>query len=229
MRYKITQPKLLKIKEMPFEVQPRQKLITFGVQSLTDEELIMILLNSGSQKIKVDDISNSVIKVLDKQGNFNFTDLNKIKGLGIAKSSQLCAAMELGRRKIQKKKIQIIDPQDVHKVVRHYSSRKQEIFISVSINCAHEILTIDVASMGTINQCIVHPREVFSNAIDNRAVAIIICHNHPTGNLSPSLNDIQITQRLIECGKILGIEILDHIIFSEDDFHSMKEYNELIE
>ncbi|MGD1822683.1 MAG: RadC family protein [Pleomorphochaeta sp.] len=227
MRYKITHPLLLKLKEMPLENQPREKLLRNGAKSLTDEELIALLINSGSTNINIDIISDSVIKLLDKKGTFNISELCKIKGLGIVKSSQLCAAMELGRRKTPKIKQQIIDPEDVHKVIRHYASRKQEIFISIAINCAHEILTIDVASMGTINQCIVHPREVFSNAIDNRAVAIIICHNHPTGNLNPSLNDIQITQRLIECGKILGIEILDHIIFSEDDYHSMKEYDEL--
>lgn len=227
MRYKITSPNLLKIKEMPLEKQPRQKLINNGVNSLTDEELVALLLNCGSSTMNIKNLSDAVINVLDKKGNLDIIELNKIKGLGIAKSSQICAAMELGRRKTKRNKKQIIDPEDVHKVIRHYASRQQELFISIAINCAHEILSIDIASMGTINQCIVHPREVFSNAINNRAVAIIICHNHPTGNLNPSFNDIQITQRLIECGKILGIEILDHIIFSEEEYHSMKEYNEL--
>lgn len=227
MRYKITPPKLLKVKERPPEEQPREKLLKYGVLSLTDEELVALLLNTGSSNLQIDKLSDSVVKLMDNKEKLNINELSKIKGLGIVKSSQICAAMELGRRKISKRKQQIIDPKDVYKTVRHYASRKQEIFISVSINCAHEILSIDVASMGTINQCIVHPREVFSNAIDHRAVAIIICHNHPTGNLSPSANDLHITQRLIECGKILGIEILDHIIFSEDEYHSMKEYNEL--
>ncbi len=227
MRYKIKPPKLLEVRERPLCEQPREKLIKYGVISLTDEELVALLLNSGSANFQIDKLSDSVVKILDKKDYLNINELSKIKGLGIVKSSQICAAMELGRRKIQKIKQQIIDPKDVFRVVRHYASRKQEMFISVSINCAHEILSIDVASMGTINQCIVHPREVFSNAIDFRAVAIILCHNHPTGNLSPSANDLHITQRLVECGKLLGIEILDHIIFSEDEYHSMKEYNEL--
>ena len=227
MRYKITPPNLLKVREKPFNDQPREKLIKYGVISLTDEELVSLLLNSGSANIPIDKLSDSVIKVLDKKEYFNINELSKIKGLGIVKSSQICAAMELGRRKIPKIRQQIIDPKDVFRAVRHYASRRQEMFISIAINCAHEILSIDIASMGTINQCIVHPREVFSNAIDHRAVAIIICHNHPTGNLSPSSNDLHITQRLVECGKLLGIEILDHIIFSEEEYHSMKEYNEL--
>ncbi len=227
MRYKISSPLTLDVKEIPQFEQPRERLKSNGVEALTDEELITLLISSGNKENGIKNITNSVINLLDSKGNLNLVELNKIKGLGLAKSSQLCAALELGRRRIEKKTRQIIDPEDVHKVVRHYASREQELFISVSINCAHEILAIDVASMGTINQCIVHPREVFSNAIKNRAVAIIICHNHPTGNLTPSLNDLQITKRLIECGKILGIEIIDHIIFSEEEYHSMKEYEEL--
>jgi DNA repair protein RadC len=227
MRYKINTPLFSDIREMPKVEQPREKLKNFGVKQLTDEELIALLISSGSKENGIKNITNAVIKILDQKGELSLNDLNKIKGLGLAKSSQLCAALELGRRKIEKRNRQIIEPEDVHKVVRHYATREQELFLSVAINCAHEILAIDVASMGTINQCIVHPREVFSNAIKNRAVAIIICHNHPTGNLNPSLNDLNITRRLIECGKILGIEIIDHLIFSEDEYHSMKEFEEL--
>ncbi len=227
MRYKINTPLFSDIKEMPKLEQPREKLKNFGVKQLTDEELIALLISSGNRENGIKNITNEVIRILDRKGELTLEDLNKIKGLGLAKSSQLCAALELGRRKIEKRNRQIIEPEDVHKVVRHYATREQELFLSVAINCAHEILAIDVASMGTINQCIVHPREVFSNAIKNRAVAIIICHNHPTGNLNPSLNDLNITRRLIECGKILGIEIIDHLIFSEDEYHSMKEFEEL--
>lgn len=226
MRYKINPPELENIKKMSKVEQPRERLKNFGVSQLTDQELIALLVASGSKENGLQKITNSVINILDKKGELNLNDLSSIKGLGLVKSSQLCAALELGRRKSEKRNRQILDPEDVHKVVRHYASREQELFISVAINCAHEILTIDVASMGTINQCIVHPREVFSNAIKNRAIAIIICHNHPTGNLNPSLNDLHITKRLVECGKILGIEIIDHLIFSEDEFHSMKEYEE---
>ncbi|MCY1151102.1 MAG: DNA repair protein RadC [Sphaerochaetaceae bacterium] len=227
MRYKINTPLFSNIREMPKVEQPREKLKNFGVKQLTDEELVALLISSGNKENGIKNITNEVINILDQKGELSLNDLNKIKGLGLAKSSQLCAALELGRRKIEKRNRQIIEPEDVHKVVRHYATREQELFISVAINCAHEILAIDVASMGTINQCIVHPREVFSNAIKNRAVAIIICHNHPTGNLNPSLNDLNITRRLIECGKILGIEIIDHLIFSEDEYHSMKEFEEL--
>lgn len=227
MRYKINTPLSTDIKKMDRVEQPRERLKNYGAKHLTDEELIALLISSGTRENKIQNIATSVINILDEKGDLSLTDLSQIKGLGLAKSSQLCAALELGRRKIEKKERQIIEPEDVHKVVRHYATREQELFISISINCAHEILAIDVASIGTINQCIVHPREVFSNAIKNRAVAIILCHNHPTGILTPSINDVHITKRLIECGKILGIEIIDHIIFSEDEYHSMKEYEEL--
>ncbi|MDC7242981.1 MAG: JAB domain-containing protein, partial [Sphaerochaetaceae bacterium] len=178
MRYKINTPLFSNIREMPKVEQPREKLKNFGVKQLTDEELVALLISSGNKENGIKNITNEVINILDQKGELSLNDLNKIKGLGLAKSSQLCAALELGRRKIEKRNRQIIEPEDVHKVVRHYATREQELFISVAINCAHEILAIDVASMGTINQCIVHPREVFSNAIKNRAVAIIICHNH---------------------------------------------------
>lgn len=227
MRYKIKQSTLSKIQEMPFELRPREKMKNNGTSSLSDEELTTILLGSGNKTKNVSQLADEVVKMIDQSEEIKYANLIKIKGLGPAKVSLICAALELGRRKIYMKKRQILEPEDAYKVVRHFATRMQEQFIVIALNSAYEVLSVDVASMGTVNQCMVHPREVFATPIKKRSIAVILAHNHPTGNLHPSSNDLLITNRLKQCGEILGIKILDHIIFSEDNFYSLEENEEL--
>ncbi|MBK5200614.1 MAG: DNA repair protein RadC [Spirochaetaceae bacterium] len=227
MKYQIKQNNSLNIHEIPLDSRPRERMKTNGVSSLSDEELVAVLLGSGSKGNNVAILARNVIDVLDKKPNATYEDLLRIKGLGPAKISLICSALEIGRRRIPLKKRQVIEPKDAYKLVCHYSTRKQEQFVVISVNSAYEAISVDVASMGTVNQCMVHPREVFAPAISKSAIAVILTHNHPTGNLTPSNNDLMITKRLKQCGEILGIRVIDHIIFSEDNFHSMEDEGEL--
>lgn len=227
MKYQIKQKNLLNINEIPINARPRERMKTNGVSSLSDEELITVLLGSGSKGNNVTVLARNVIEILDKKQNANYEDLLRIKGLGPAKISLICSALEIGRRRIPIRKRQVIEPKDAYRLVCHYSTRKQEQFVVISVNSAYEAISVDVASMGTVNQCMVHPREVFAPAISKSAIAVILTHNHPTGNLTPSSNDLLITKRLKQCGEILGIRVIDHIIFSEDSFHSMEDEGEL--
>lgn len=227
MKYQIKQNNLLNIHEIPLDSRPREKMKTNGVSSLSDEELLAVLLGSGTKGNNVAILARNVIEVLDKKPNATYEDLLRIKGLGPAKISLICSALEIGRRRIPIRKRQVVEPKDAYKLVCHYSTRKQEQFIVISVNSAYEAISVDVASMGTVNQCMVHPREVFAPAISKSAIAVILTHNHPTGNLTPSNNDLMITKRLMQCGELLGIRVIDHIIFSEDNFHSMEDEGEL--
>jgi DNA repair protein RadC len=226
MKYKIQQNNVLTLKDLPPEMRPRERMKNGGKDTLTDEELLAILIGAGGKDNNVTQVARNVITLLDEKKDATYEELLSIKGLGPAKASLICASLEIGRRRITSKKRQILEPLDAFHIVRHYSTRHQEQFVVLSVNSAYEVLSVDVASVGTVNQCLIHPREVFQPAISHNAVAIILTHNHPSGNLGPSKNDFGVTLRMKKCGELLGIKILDHIIFSEDDFHSMQDFHE---
>lgn len=227
MKYLIKQNNYLTIKEMPLEQRPRERMKNGGKETLSDEELISILIGSGGKDNNVTNVARNVIETLDKNKNASYTDLLSIKGLGPAKASLICSALEIGRRRTDRKKRQILEPVEAFNIIRHYSTRRQEQFVVLALNSAYEVLSVDVASIGTVNECLIHPREVFAPAISHNAVAVILTHNHPSGNLNASKNDFNVTQRMRSCGEILGIKVLDHIIFDEDNFHSMNDNHEL--
>jgi len=143
-----------------------------------------------------------------------FEVLNRIEGMGDTKAGTVLAALELGRRYSGIIHRKIRTAADVFPLVQHFADRKQEQFICVSLNGAHEVLAVRVVSVGILNKTIVHPREVFGDPIADRAAAVIVCHNHPSGQLEPSEEDRAITRRLAEAGNILGISLLDHLILS---------------
>ena len=165
------------------------------------------------------------MELLDQRNRITQEELITISGLGPAKATLIIAALELGRRRLPAKRRQIRTPSDVYPLIRHYASRMQEHLLAISLNGAQEVLSINVCSIGLVNRTIVHPREVFSEALAQRASAIIVAHNHPSGVLEPSMEDREVTRRLKKAGDILGIPIIDHLIFSEDGFISMLEGN----
>ena len=216
------------IRERPSEERPRERIINSGPSSLSDIDLISILIGSGTRGKPVDYIAGEIQSMLDADGIEISTErLLTIAGLGPAKAAVISAALELGRRRIPALKRRISHPSDTFPFVQHFADRKQEHFIRVSLNGAHEVISIGVVSIGLVNRTIVHPREVFSDPIRERATAVIVCHNHPSGNLDPSREDREITQRLKEAGSILGINLLDHIIFSELSYYSFLEHDEM--
>ncbi len=201
----------------------REKLFNKTALSLSDEELVSILLRTGTKQYSLKKLSKKVLKIIDQSNDLS-KDLRKIRGMGDSKISSIIAACELGRRYHGCKYGKINEPLNVLPYLKHYSTRKTEHFISISLTGANEIINIRVVSVGTLMNTLVHPREVFADILMDRAASVIFAHNHPSGNVEPSEEDIQLTERLLDGASILGIDVLDHIIFSErDNYVSMAE------
>ncbi|MCI0480903.1 MAG: JAB domain-containing protein, partial [Candidatus Dadabacteria bacterium] len=172
----------------------------------------------------VSKVAAALLLMLDSPGRVPTPDgLLEIKGIGAAKAAQLCAALEYARRRFCPSKKRIERPSDVLPVVGHFQDRPAEHFLSLSLNGAHELIALRVVTIGLINRTIVHPREVFADPIQDRATSIVVCHNHPSGNLEPSTEDREVTKQLKEAGDILGIKLLDHVIFSNNGYYSFLE------
>jgi len=225
MKYLINTPSDQRIKDMDVHDRPRERMVSGGAESLSDLELLAILIGSGSKERPVNSIAKELLEVLDKKAIVSHDDLRNIPGLGMAKTTLICAALELGRRRLPAKKRQISTPGDIYPLISHYAGRMQEHFISVALNGAHEVLSVNVCSIGLVNRTLVHPREVFVEAVRQRATAILVAHNHPSGNLEPSVEDRDVTRRLKQAGDIIGIKVLDHLVFSEEGYFSMLEGN----
>lgn len=214
--------------ESQYTKLPREKLISMGVSALTDSELLAILLGSGNKDNDVFSLAAKLLTVIDeKNGELTIKDLTTIKGIGSAKGCLISASLEFARRRIKPEGIRVREAADVIPLVSHIMDRKQEHFICISLNGAHEVIATRIITIGLVNSSQVHPREVFCEPILDRACAIIIAHNHPSGDLTPSQEDKAVTKRLIEAGSILGIKVLDHIIFSKRGFYSFKEKQEI--
>lgn len=212
------------IKNLPEHERPREKLIEKGADTLKDHELLAVLIGKGSRKHDAITLAKKLIPIIDEKGtNLSIDDLTEFDGIGNAKAALILSAIEFSRRRIRPEGICINTPADLLPHIRHYSDRKQEHFLCASVNGANEIINIRVISIGLIDRSHVHPREVFADPITDRASGIIVAHNHPSGGLSPSKNDIEVTRRLKEAGKTLGIELLDHIIFNGNSYYSFLE------
>lgn len=217
-----------KIKDLPKKERPREKLLEKGAKILSDQELLAVILGRGTQKNDVLSLSKKIVKLIDSIGlEFQAKDIIEIDGIGEAKATSLCAAFEFVRRRIKPEGLKIKFPADILPLIQHYGDRKQEHFICVSINGANEVMTVRVVTIGLINKSHVHPREVFADVIAERASAVIVAHNHPNGELNPSREDIQITKRLKEAANILGLNLLDHIIFNAKGYYSFAENDEI--
>ncbi|HHT9111300.1 MAG TPA: RadC family protein [Candidatus Brocadiaceae bacterium] len=217
-----------KISDIPKSDRPREKLQQKGAEALSDTELLAILLCSGTKSHDVMTVAEKILKVLDAHNEkLNLDELKKIEGVGPAKATLIAAALEFTRRRIRPEGLKISFPADVLPLISNYADRKQEHFICVSINGANEVITTRVVSVGLVNKSQVHPREVFADPITDRSVAVIIAHNHPSGDLLPSKEDIEVTRQLRNAGETLGIRLLDHIIFNQKGYYSFLEHNEL--
>lgn len=225
MKYETNTPISMKVMEMPIFERPREKMEEKGPAALSDLELLSVLISSGTQARPVFDIATDLLALLDRKPEATVEDIGRIRGLGQAKSTQIAAALELGRRRTRKTSGQITSPKDIYNEVRHYAYRSQEQFIVLSMNGAQEVIDIFTATIGLVNKTLIHPREVFSEPIRRRATSIAIAHNHPSGQLQPSEEDINVTNRLVEAGKLLGIKVLDHLIFTSEGYYSMLEHS----
>lgn len=217
-----------KIHDIPKLDRPREKLLQKGAEGLSDLELIAILLGSGTKGHDVMKLADRILKALDSNKTKpDVEELQKIEGVGLAKATLIAAALEFARRRIRPEGLKISFPADVLPLIQNYADRKQEHFICISVNGANEVIASRVVTVGLVNRTQVHPREVFSDPITDRASAIIIAHNHPSGALAPSREDIEITKQIKTSGEILGIRLLDHIIFNHRGNYSFLEHGEL--
>ena len=223
--------KRLTVKDLPLDDRPREKLLLRGAQNLSDAELIAILLRTGKKGKSVLEIAREIIK---NDGNLamlatrTVDSLKKVDGIGNDKAATLAAAFELSRRILSQSKWfsqqKITSPQDIAKIfIPILRDEVKEKFIVVCLNSANKIIKQETISVGNLNASVVHPREIFKVAIDNSSASIILIHNHPSGNPEPSNEDIQITKKIVESGRILDIPVFDHLIIAGETFTSFVE------
>lgn len=217
-----------KLRDIPVPDRPREKLLRTGAKALSDQELLAVLLGKGTPGMDVMSLAAKLARVIDEKGlDVKAEDLLRFAGVGDAKATLILAAIEFARRRIKPEGVKIATPADLLPHIRHYADRKQEHFLCASINGANEVLNIRVVSIGLVDRTSVHPREVFSDALLDRASAIIVAHNHPAGSLEPSLSDVQATKQLKAAGEVMGIALLDHIIFNRSGYFSFLEAGRL--
>lgn len=217
-----------RIDQIPQQDRPREKLVAKGASALNDQELLAVLIGNGTPRMDVMTLASNLVRVIDERGqNLCTEDLTAFEGVGEAKATLVLAAIEFARRRIKPEGLKIGAPADVLPLIQHFADRKQEHFLSVTINGANEVLNVRVVSIGLIDRSPVHPREVFADALTDRASGIIVAHNHPAGSLEPSPSDIDATRQIKQAGEILGIGILDHIIFNRKGYFSFLEEGRL--
>ena len=202
-----------------------ERLSKEGPAALPDGDLLAALLGTGTRGKGVQALASEVLELIDAtQAPPDPGLLLRLPGMGEAKACAVSAALELGRRLYGLRDRRIASPKDVWPLIAHWADRKQERFICCSLNGAHEVIAARIVSIGLVNRTVVHPREVFADPLQDRACAIVVGHNHPSGRLDPSPEDLDITKRLREAGELLGIALLDHLIFSAEGFYSFVEH-----
>ncbi len=222
---------MLKVKELPSDDRPREKLMMRGAHNLTDTELIAILLRTGTKGKSVIDLAQELLTL---QGNLavlaskSMSVLTKSSGIGKDKAATLLAAFEISRRILSQSKWfsekNITSPKDIAEIfIPLLKDELKEKFIVVCLNTANKIIKMETISIGSLNSSVVHPREIFKAAIENSSASIILIHNHPSGNQEPSSEDITITKKIVESGKILDIPVFDHLIIAGNNFTSFVE------
>lgn len=221
----------LKIKDIPKNERPKEKLLTYGAETLSNSELLAIILRTGRRGENVLELSSrllSELEGLDGVLSATFNDITSIKGIKDGKASQILALSELFKRfrtlKAMRKDFKVNSPKDLANLLcGEMNNLNQEILKVVLLNTKNIIIGIKDVFKGSLNTSIVHPREIFKQAISKDSASIIICHNHPSGDPTPSKEDINITLRIKECGNIIGIQLLDHIIIGNNKYISLKE------
>ena len=219
-----------KIRDYPEEERPRERLLNEGPDKLSNQELFAILLRTGTKKESVLELSQKLLKQFEgirMLKDASVEEITMISGIGKSKAVQILAALELGKRMNRltyDDRYVIRSPQDgANYVMEEMRFLSQEHFVCLYLNTKNQVLHKQTVFIGSLNASIVHPREVFKEAFKRSAASLICFHNHPSGDPSPSREDIEVTKRLTECGKILGIELLDHLIIGEQKFVSLKE------
>ena len=223
------------IKDMPNSEKPRERMLKYGVENISNEELISIIIKAGTKALSAKNIAALILAEtndISELKTFNLNKLNKIKGIGNVKAIELMASMELGRRIyyepvfIPKKKLN--NPKDIYEFFKYkLNDKKQEHFYCIYLDNQKNLIDYKLLFVGTLNMSVVHPREIFKEAYLLSAASFICLHNHPTGSVIPSKEDRELTSKLIEIGKLLGINLIDHIIIGNNDYYSFFDNNDI--
>ncbi|MCX6756184.1 MAG: DNA repair protein RadC [Candidatus Nomurabacteria bacterium] len=211
----------MKIKDFPKQDRPREKLEKYGPGKLSDAELLAILLRTGTKDLNVLKLSQKILQKFENKKiiDISIEELKTIHGLGTVKSCEIIACFELGKRMLKDKKFSILlSPKDVWERMEDIRGSKKEHFVVFYLDSRNQEIQREIISMGTLNESLVHPREVFEGAIKNNAASIILAHNHPSGDMDPSEADIEITKKLVHAGKILDIKIINHVIITNNSW-----------
>jgi len=217
----------MKIKDLPKIDRPREKLMRYGPEKLSTSELLAILLRTGSKGINVVELATRILKRFSGDG-LSIASVKELKqtfGLGAAKACEIVASFELGRRLLQhKQSALLLSPKDIWDELKDIRDNKKEHFVIFFLDARNQVIKREIVSIGSLNANLVHPREVFEPAVRYLAAQVIVAHNHPAGDPSPSQEDLKITKQLADAGMLLGIELKDHIIVSKTTFFSFKEH-----
>lgn len=199
-----------------------------GARALTDEELLAVMLGSGTKGCPVNLVASRVLPHLDYSGtDVDVSALQEVPGIGPSKALLLAASIEFSRRRIRPDGVRIRKAQDVLPLLQHLVDRPQEHVVTISLSGAHEVIRTRTVSIGLLTSCPIHPREVFVGPISDHAYSIILAHNHPSGDPTPSPEDHQVTKQIATAARTLGMKLLDHIIFARRGYYSFQEHGEL--
>jgi len=217
------------IKDMPEHARPRETLREQGPKALTDEELVTAILGMGTAGVDVRTMAKQVTGLIrEHKEKLSLTHLLEVPGMGLAKAAQILSAFELARRHLFKETVKITCARDILPFVADITGKQQEYFVCISLNGANEVIEKRIVTIGLLDKSPVHPREVFSDVIADRAAGVIFVHSHPSGELQPSESDLNIHRQLTEADKILGIQVLDHVIVTRKGYCSFKEAGLLV-
>lgn len=223
--------KNIMIKDIVKSERPRERALKYGIENLSNEEIISIIIKNGTKNNSVKTLSSNIlssIKDISDLKNLNINTLTKIKGIGLVKAITLLSALELGKRVYYYKEKQSVKLNNSNVIYEYFKdifiNEKQENFYSIYLDSKSKLITYRLLFKGTINKSVVHPREVFKYAFLESASSIIVIHNHPSGDSTPSKEDEQTTLSLIKAGSLIGIPIIDHIVFGNNNYFSFYEY-----
>lgn len=229
-------PAQFTLHDLPVAERPRERLLSHGASALSSQEVLALILGRGTKGQPVMALSQSL---LQQFGSFkgiseaSLQQLQQIHGLGLAKAAQLQACIEISRRLMvedcnRPEKLKVVDPATVARLVRSKIKHAQrEHYFLICLDSRSRLIGLDKVSEGTLDAALVHPRETFETAIARHAAKIIICHNHPSGDPSPSDDDRMVTKRLAMAGKVLGIAVVDHVVVGQDSYYSFQEHGQL--
>ncbi len=219
-------PRPKRIHQIPLADRPREKLLNKGVSALSDFELLEVLIGSGTRGADVSYLAKQIQKVLQKgSGALTYENLTAIRGVSIATAGKIMSALELTRRHLVRDNTPLLTQQDILTRLTDIRAKQQEYFVCLSLDGGQRLIAQRTITIGTLDSVMAHPREVFADAIADRAASIIVAHNHPSGDPHPSQKDITLTQQLAAAGQLLGIELRDHLILTKTEHFSYRQHH----